>query len=75
MHAQRERSLTLALVEGQDDQGPLVVESTVGHERYQPILEELGREVDIGVVSVVEDIRRYEHPGREGVGGDVLRAS
>lgn len=61
--------VVLVLVEREQDERPVVVERGVVQERGQPELEPLRREVDRGVVAVVDHVRGDEAPLGEGGGG------
>lgn len=69
----------LVLVEREQDDRAVVVESGVREQRRQPEIEPVAREVDGRVVPVVDHVRRDEHPlrehGRVHVRGEVVEVA
>ena len=53
---QERTGLTLRLVKGKQDQSPVVVESRIGKEGNEEILEPIACEIDRGVVRVVDHV-------------------
>lgn len=69
----------LVLVECQDNEGFIVVEACVFKERDEPVVEPRGHEEDVGVVSIIDEVRGNENPlwygGRNDIGCKVVEVT
>ena len=61
----------LGLIEGEEDQSPVVVEVSIVEQGEEPIFDPAGGKVDGGVVAVVDHVGRHEHPLRQSGGVDI----
>ena len=69
----------LSFVEGEDDQSTVIVEVGVVEQCAEPETSPVGREVNGGIVAVVDHVGCHEHPLRDGRGveidGEVVEAT
>ena len=64
-------SVRLSFVKGEEDQSTVVVEVGVVEQWGEPEIDPTTREVDGGIVAIVDHIGRYEHPLRKGRSIDI----